>query len=214
MEKKNKWILVCFMVVFLATIVFAQSFVTDCRKKCSDERGNETKICNDGYKACRVECGEEKKTCLDNVKQNHTACNNNCSERGCIRECSKKMIEEKKECGKTECLKECRDTRNVCRDEAKNKSHECREACEINPYEVGEDECEFYHEICNGPYFDVICSKDKFCICDGDKNYSCPQNYTCSHEIEEFLPRKKHTVQGYRDLLGNDLGDIGVCKKE
>lgn len=216
MEKKTNWVLFCFLaMIFLATIVLAQSrIVRDCRKNCSSEKRNETKICNGNYKECRVECGEVKKTCLDGLKQNYSDCRNNCTERGCIRECSKEMKAEKKDCSKIDCLKECRDIKNVCREEAKNKSYECRKICEISPYKVSENECEFYHEICNGPYFDVICSKDKFCICDGAGNYSCPQNYTCNHEIEEFLPRKKHTVQGYKDFLGNDLGDIGVCMKD
>jgi len=215
MGKKTKWILVCFFIaVFLATIVIAQRVVKDCRKDCSQERRNETRICNSEYKECRIVCMEEKKACLNEVKQNYTDCRNNCSERGCVRACSKEMRAEKKECSKSECLKECRNIKNDCKGEAKETYNECRSLCEISPYEVSETECEFYHEICNGPYFDIICSKDKFCICDGDAGYSCPENYTCNHDIEEFLPRKIHTIQGYRDLLGNDLGDIGVCQKE
>ena len=88
----------------------------------------------------------------------------------------------------------------------------------MTPFDVNEEECEnaggFYHEVCNGPYFDIICSPQKFCICDGEDGYSCPGNYTCNHKIRNLLPRKGNTVQGYKDQLGNELGDIGICEKQ
>lgn len=219
---KIRFILLCFLIpILIATIVIAASpkqEIRECRKELSYQRRIEYKECINDYKDCRKTCNQEKKACLSEVKQNYSECKDSCSDRKCKRTCSQEMRTEKKECSKTQCLKNCRNESRVCKQEAKNKYKQGKADCEFGSFNVKQEDCEaaggFYHEICNGPYFDIICSPKKFCICDGNSGYSCPGNYTCNHDIKGFLPRKIHTIQGYKDLLGNKLGDIGICEKQ
>ncbi|OGJ20865.1 hypothetical protein A3K73_05995 [Candidatus Pacearchaeota archaeon RBG_13_36_9] len=207
-------------IVFLASLVFALSQkaqVSGCKANCTSISRNETKICNEDYKACRTECREEKKACLDETQQKFHSCLGNCSSRWCSRDCSKQRIIERKECGKSECLLDCRNIRDNCTESAKANFSACKDLCELSPFEISEEDCEnasgFFYKLCNGPYFDIVCSKESYCICDGKTNYTCPENYTCNKDIEEFLPRKAQAPEVYKDLLGNDLGNIGICKK-
>ena len=86
--------------------------------------------------------------------------------------------------------------------------------CHFPTTEVEKTLCEssggLFHALCKGPYFGVVCSKDKFCICSGFEQYSCPLDHTC---VKDFIPPKikESSLPGWRDLLGNELGDIGVC---
>ena len=87
--------------------------------------------------------------------------------------------------------------------------------CNLN-VSVEEDFCSssggFYYRICNGPYFDIVCSKNKYCICGGLINYQCGEGYECLYDF--VSPNKRTmTIEGFKDLLGRDLGLIGVCGK-
>ncbi len=218
MKKRKLLITTLLLITLMATLVFAISEKQMCKRAASQERRAEYKTCINDYKECRKNCGQEKKSCLTEVKQDYAKCREQCIDRECKRTCSQKMRAEKKECSKRECLRECRDEKNECKKQAKNKYQEAKEACETTVFEVSQEECEaaggLYHEICNGPYFDIICSPQKFCICNGNNEYSCPSNYTCNHKIKNILPRKGNTIQGYKDFLGNELGDIGICEKQ
>ncbi len=220
MKKNTVYIAIALIAIFLLAGVLAESQkkqVSGCKTNCSSISRNAIKICNDDYKACRIKCNEEKKACLDATQQKFHSCLENCSSRWCSRDCTKQRIKERKECSKSECLLDCRDKRGNCTETAKANFSSCKESCEVSPFEITEEECEnasgFFYRLCNGPYFDIVCSKESYCICDGKANYTCPMNYTCNHDIEEFLPRKTQAPEVYKDLIGHNLGDIGICEK-
>jgi hypothetical protein len=217
--KKRILISAFLLVVLLAAgVIAASQTIRECKREVSAEKRAEYKECFGDYKECRKNCSQEKKTCVQDAKEKYYECRENCTDRYCKRECSKSYRTKRKECSKKECLKECRKEKNERKNEAKEKYKKNREKCETTPFDVGQEDCEkaggFYHEICNGPYFDIICSPKKFCICDGESEHGCPANHTCNHHIRNLLPRRMHTIQGYKDLLGNELGDIGICEKQ
>jgi len=221
MKKNGIYITIGLLViVLLASVVLASSQkkqVSDCRVNCTSVSRNETKICNEDYKICRTKCWEEKKACLNETQERFHACREECLGRWCSRDCAKKRIMERKECSKSECLLDCRDNRSNCTEASKANFSSCKDQCELSPFEISQEDCENasgrFYRLCNGPYFDIVCSKGNYCICDGKANYTCPGNHTCNHDIEEFLPRKTQAPEVYKDLLGNDLGDIGICEK-
>jgi hypothetical protein len=223
MKKSSMYIIFILMIVFLTFIVLAASQavpqtkqIVDCKKNCSEVKNNENKICLNNYKDCRTVCAENKKTCLNETKQFFLECKEACNNSNkCVRNCSDQMIINKENCSKSICLSDCRNESKACKEKVKDNFSECKEGCEINNFEITKEECNegLYQELCNGPYFDVVCSHEKYCICGGDAGYKCPQGYECNKEIKNLLPRKGHTIQGYRDFLGRDLGDIGVCEK-
>ena len=89
--------------------------------------------------------------------------------------------------------------------------------CNFQDISTNKDECMMsgglYQQLCNGPYFDIVCSKDHFCLCEGINNYSCAPGYKCLKEFSNSLTRKSNTIPGWKTLLGFSLGDIGICTK-
>jgi len=209
------------MIILVITLVIATE-VSYCKKDCSFNKRIDIKTCNNAYKECRQVCNDNKKSCLYNVSEDYQICKEECDllidKRTCKRECVRQKIHDKKNCSKRECLAECRKERKNCKRYVKVKWLDCRYNCSFSQVSLSQEECEnaggFFHQICNGVYYDIICSPDKFCICDGFGDYQCPANYSCNHNIKKYLPRKQHTVKGYKDLLGNALGNIGVCMKD
>ena len=219
--EKNKVIIISLLIVLTISSVLAFSntqAIRECKRDALNERRAEQKECTDNNKECQISCNQEKKNCLQQATQEYRNCFQECNDRECKRTCSKNQVVEKKQCYSNQCSKECRDNFNTCNKGTKERYEEKRENCEISPFQIEREDCEnaggFYHEICNGPYFDIICSPQKFCICEGDSEYTCPENYTCNKNIKNFLPRARNTIQGYKDFLGNDLGKIGVCEKQ
>ncbi len=220
MKKNVVYIAIVLLTIFLLVEVLAESQkqqISGCKANCSNISRSAIKVCNDDYRACRTECGAGKKACMNETQQRFYDCKEKCFGRWCTRDCSKKRINERKECSKSECLPDCRDKSGNCTEAAKANFSSCKEGCEESPFEISPEDCGnaggFFYKLCNGPYFDIVCSKESFCICDGKANYTCLGNYTCNHNIEEFLPRKTQTPEIYKDLIGNDLGDIGICEK-
>jgi hypothetical protein len=89
--------------------------------------------------------------------------------------------------------------------------------CNFESVEVEEETCieagGLFQALCRGPWFGIGCSQQKFCLCSGDFNYQCPQDYTCIKDFKE--PRIKRTsIPGWKTLLGEDLGDIGLCAQK
>lgn len=233
MKKGEKFIflgivlIIALLSVSMISALSPRKPVIDCNKKCTSERTAMTKICNSEHKSCREICNSEKESCLDIIEQTFDLCRGSCynsssnsKDRECNRLCSFARIELKKTCAKQDCLNECRTEKKTCNDNIKNSTANCKAACEAESAGLitNKEECEssggLFYKLCNGPYFDIVCTQDEFCICSGKSNYTCPQNYICDKKIKDFLPRKTNTISGYRDLSGNLLGDIGVCRKE
>lgn len=66
-----------------------------------------------------------------------------------------------------------------------------------------------YQGLCNGPYFDVVCTGRKYCLCDGNENWTCGATSACVHDFHVTV--RQGTIDGWKDLLGRHLGDIGIC---
>jgi len=210
-------------ILFLTSFVLAASFkkqISECKKECKLNRRTEIKNYNNEYKECRNVYNDEKKTCLNETKFQYAECKETCDEldgmekRQCKRECSSEKRIQKKTCSKREELLECRTARRECINSLKEEYVSCKNECKHTGILQDETQCTdaggFFYEICNGPYFDIICSSEKFCLCDGNNNNTCPEGYICNHDIRQLLPRR-NTINGYKDFLGNDLGEIGTC---
>jgi hypothetical protein len=220
------WGIFFLSVIILTSFVLAfgqERVILDCSKNCSITKDNQVNLCDQDYKQCRNGCNSEKKACIENAKDLNEECRNSCSlhngtaKRMCIMNCSLENILKKEKCSKTGCVQDCVDGRKDCKEKVMVRSMNCKKDCDGLTV-LNKEQCDsaggLFYLICKGLYFDIICSKQKFCICDGDENYSCPSNYTCNHNLDNILPRNIHALKGYKDLLGNPLGDIGICMKE
>lgn len=163
----------------------------------------------------RLEIKDCKKSCILNKKQSYVECKYNYKE--CRTECKNSANNSKE---RRECYKECRQNVRECKANSRANYTECRNECKnlfapvpLSNQTLCEENNGFFHQICNGPYFDIVCSASKYCICEGINDYSCPENYNCDKNIKHLLPRKGRTIRGYKDLLGNKLGNIGVCSE-
>ena len=187
------------------------------------------------YQKCNADCAENKKLARDICAYEHNQCKLACQNSSCKIVCAK----EKNICMRnaandsSECRKECKkiirpkclngeyaagekfeDGCSICKCIINGKISCKKEAfCNKNP-EVSEELCTtsggFYQALCSGPYFDILCSQDKFCICKGINNYSCPINYEC---LTDFNPpiNPSRISRGWTDMLGSSLGKVGVC---
>jgi hypothetical protein len=209
----------------------------DCRNACKEDYN----ICTDNQKEirdqCKVSCTDNKcisqcnKDYNNNKKQlcTYSECRKSCSTT--YKDCRKTLANDYKEC-RNSCPYVALDDNIICEGGYKPKdtfaqgcdicqcNYNGKITCEKTDYchftepEIEQTDCEeaggFYYRLCKGPYFGVACSKDYFCICEGDNKYTCPQDNTC---VKNFIPPKikENTLPGWRDLLGNPLGDIGVC---
>lgn len=207
------------VLVFLISSVFALS-VRDCKKECSFDKNQNTFENNNNFNLCKENCAPKDRKCITNcsnekrsaiktVNQNFSKCNKKCSYVGKNITCLNGKYAagevflnacEKCECGynsKISCTK--------------------TDFCNFNA-SISKNYCEsnngFYNSLCNGPYFDIVCSKDLFCLCDGVGNYSCASDYSCLHSFSLSLTRRSYTIPGWKNLLGKPLGDIGICVKK
>jgi hypothetical protein len=145
-------------------------------------------------KDCRLSRFSDKLSCEADFK----ACRDFCFSQNCKRGCSLE---------KRNCIIQA------------NKNYiSCKSLCINNQIDflVNESECVesggLFQEICNGPYFDIVCGQKKFCICGGNFDYNCPESYECVMNFAS--PNKRtHTVEGWKTFLGVNLGDIGLCGK-
>lgn len=213
-----------FIAVLSAGFVLAaseKSEIAGCSKNCTSSRVSELNVCQSQYKDCKLNCTREKKSCLNASAQEFKICRQGCDALAgkdkiqCKMNCSKEKIKKADVCSKRKCFSGCFNSSSICKQEAKDKSSACMANCTGSV--LSEAQCEasggFHYKLCNGPYFDIVCSQNSYCICNGFGNYTCPANYSCSQKIKNLAPRKANTIAGYKDLLGNDLGSIGVCEK-
>lgn len=205
-------------IILLTSLVFALS-AKDCKKECSFAKRDsiynsnaEFKLCKQNcnltnYGKCVANCSNEKRIIIKRTNQEFSNCNEKCKYAGITCENGRYkggevFLEGCNRCvcglnSKISCIKT-----DFCNYNAKiNKSY-----CELNGG--------FFNQLCNGPYFDIFCSKDNYCICDGFNNNSCPSDFFCMHNFSISAGRKANTIPGWKDLLGKKLGDIGVCVKK
>jgi hypothetical protein len=186
----------------------------ECNSNCSEIKKVSQEICKSEFVQCKENCQDNK--CIPDCAKNKTTCLKQTSSdfRLCKAQC-KEIIATK--CIYNETLYSVGETFesscNICECKTSGKFSCKKEAfCNKNP-EVPQELCEesggFYQALCNGPYFHMSCTQDKYCQCGGTYNYTCPQNHTC---LTDFVPPKLgHYVPGYRNLNGQPLGDIGIC---
>lgn len=188
------------------------------------------------YRACNADCTAVKRTAQDTCKEQFLECKEDCEDNKCVSTCSKQRNlclkeanQEHKNC-KNSCkpllAKKCtvgentyiageefQDGCDICECKTTGKISCKKESfCNKDP-QISQQLCEesggFYQALCNGPYFHMSCSQNKYCQCGGTYEYTCPENYEC---LTEFVPPKiGNYVPGYRNLLGQPLGDVGVC---
>ncbi len=188
------------------------------------------------YQLCRSNCLDDKKISQDLCKSDFSECKTLCiSNRTCSSNCVKERINCLKQANSehVSCQKQCKaiiapkcldgtynlgDTFTsgcqICECKANGKISCKKDAfCNKNA-SVSESSClqagGLYSPLCNGPYFDLLCTQQNFCLCEGTNNYSCPLNYEC---MKSFVsPNKRtHTINGWKDVIGLSLGDIGIC---
>ncbi len=201
-----------FIFIFCISGVVSASV---CSKECNFVKSIETRACNSEYKLCKETCSDglckrncfsDKKACLKTVREEGILCSKMCSIEGKNVTC----LNGKYTPGQT-FLEGC----ESCYCDFKGKV-KCTKTpfCNFNNVSPGEDFCldngGFYHALCNGPYFDIVCSRDKFCLCEGLNNYTCAEGSYC---VKDFVSpnRRTSTIPGWKTLRGFDLGEIGIC---
>lgn len=220
-QRKMRYI-VTILCLFVFSISVASSLVSEqqkeissCKSNCVSMRNNSIAVCKQSYNSCNLEC--------DNFP-----CKINCSKQrsGCLKETNNESIS---------CQKGCKEKYNVkrtCMNGTYNNGDVFTQGCEIckcgtdgrvnckkdnfcnHNVSLTESQCVtaggLYHQLCKGPYFSILCTPKKYCLCEGNKEYSCPANYKC---VKEFISptRRQASLREWGTLLGEPLGEIGVC---
>lgn len=173
--------------------------------KCSQKFDSCKQICSD--KKCLKKCTEEKISCLRDIKREFADCNKYCKYAGKDIKCN----------GKYKLGENVAIGCEICKCDIRGLNCKKNDFCNYKNVKLSKEECSssggFYNQLCNGPYFDIVCSKDNFCLCEGDNDYKCPEGYTCMKEFSLSLTRKSYTIPGWKTLSGFALGDIGICAK-
>jgi hypothetical protein len=179
--------------------------ISECKRICSRELREDKRECSD--RECKRDCSVSKKENNKIVNDNYYGCKNNCrytafnSNITC--EDGKYQAGEKflEGCNKCEC--------------GYNGVSDCdlQESCNfdelISKNEVCENVGGFWGKLCKGPYFRLRCSRDNFCLCDGDFDFQCGVGNVCIHDFTVKIPSS--TSGGYKDARGGELGDVGIC---
>lgn len=206
--------------VIVSIILISANEIRDCKTVCVSDKKLDKDNCSSLYSSCKDNCNKErlcmnscvkeKTTCLKQASSNFLKCSKKCMYIGKNITC----LNGKYNAGET-FLEGCR----VCECQY-NSRVSCKKTDFCNFNEVLNDKtvCEtnngLYQQLCNGPYFDIVCSQSNFCLCDGNNNYSCPKNYYCLHDFSLSLTRRGYTIAGWKTLLGVQLGNIGICAKK
>jgi hypothetical protein len=239
--KKETYFYICILLIF--ALVITSTFVaglsrderrqvSECNRECSVQKNLEGRECRANNSECRNSCRVEYRDCRNTAREDRKLCREECgnlSERGersiCNRNCSEVYYGQiRNVCDYRSCRNECNDIREECEEGVGLLLDECKQSCipevefvPYNNYSISEDECAeaggFYQGLCKGPYFRSNCTQDKYCICEGVNNYSCPVNYECVKEHGIVVRGRGESYQGWRTLLGEDMGDIGICGK-
>lgn len=199
-------------IIFAATQEEKREY-QKCNANCAENKEGERDACVYEHNQCKIACqnslcklacAKEKNICIRNVVNDNIECRKEC----------KKIISPKCLNGKYSAGEKFEDGCSICKCKNNGKISCKKDAfCNKNP-DVSEELCNnsggFYQALCSGPYFDILCSQDKFCICKGTNNYSCPIDYEC---LTDFNPpiRTSTISRGWTDMLGSPLGEVGVC---
>jgi hypothetical protein len=206
-----------------------QRLINECKRESTINQREANNLCNNEFKECINSCSEisyylrkrecnsfcslEKKDCSDKIKFQFSSCSRDCrlkiSSVNISCENGKYLIGDM-------FLKDC----EVCKCNYDSKIS-CKKTnfCNFKSVRIDKEYCEEnngkYLALCNGPYFDIICSKASFCLCEGLNNYSCPEDYACIKQFNINLNvRKSETIPGWKTLIGQTLGDVGICAKK
>ena len=218
---KKKIIAAVFVLLITISIVLVSaSESNNCRKECTinQKLGNDN--CSSNYKSCKDDCAkdracirlcsDEKKSCTKEVSSDFKDCSIKCKYIGKNITC----LSGKYNAGEV-FLEGCQ----ICECQY-NSRVSCKKTdfCNFNEVLSDQNKCEsnsgLFQPLCNGPYFDIVCSQANFCLCDGNNNYTCPENYYCLHDFSLSLTRRGYTISGWKTLLGFNIGNIGVCVKQ
>jgi len=185
-----------------------------CKQTCKEIQKETSDACKTGYLSCKEVCIDS--TCKKNCIKEYSLCRKNSVEN--YRNCQKQCIPSKLP---LTCLNGTYNLGDkfpqgceICECKEKGKVVCKRDAfCNRNT-SITVEACTngggLYYEFCNGPYFDIVCFSQKFCFCNGIQSYTCPSQYECMTDF--IAPNKRvHTIPGWKDLLGNPLGNIGIC---
>lgn len=132
-----------------------------------------------------------------------------------IETCNLEFKDCKQECNSLECKIDCYKEKNDCRKMAKEENKMCKNFCSLGEFYVERDLClnsgGSYQQLCNGNYFDLRCSKEYYCVCNGNLNYSCPLNHFCAGD---FSVKNISTIEtSWKNPVGIPMGDIGICMR-
>lgn len=220
--KKINFLLILLILLIGTSNIIALSekeSIILCKQECRINEKSSIDLCNKDFKSCKNNCSKkdkdclyecyiEKKGCLDKINFKFSDCSKNCIYLSKNITCGNRILGEI-------FFEGC----DLCRCEY-NKKINCKKTdfCNYDKVLRNKTQCisnkGLYQQLCNGPYFDIVCSKDNFCLCEGDNNYSCPEEYTCLHEFSLSLTRRGYTLPGWKTLLGKPLGNIGICAKK
>jgi hypothetical protein len=178
-----------------------------CKSQCNkDYNLNKKELC--AYTECKKECSTTRKECRSTVTSVYKDCKDSCPYVALDDNITCEGGYKPKETFAQGC--------EFCQCNYNGKiTCEKTDYCQLpNAENIDETLCTnsggLYQALCKGPYFGVACSNKYFCICEGDDQYTCPLEHSC---VKDFIPPKikESSIQGWRDLLGQPLGDIGVC---
>ncbi|MEM0465346.1 MAG: hypothetical protein QXW97_01440 [Candidatus Pacearchaeota archaeon] len=230
MKKRKKIIVIISLLTFLILVIpiinsslNEDKEIKDCKNYCFLNKKKGIAEINSNYKECCKSCdGKEKQKCMFSCKdkQSYLLKKLEFIYENCEKNCLYKIKNSNLTCmnGTYKLGEIFLDDCNICRCEIDSKI-KCRKTpfCNFEDITINKTICEknngLFQQLCNGPYFDIVCSKYNFCLCDGNNNYSCPENYTCIKNFTLSITRKGNTILGWKTLLGKNLGDIGICAK-
>ena len=222
MMKKEVYLFIISIIIILLLIITISSLtIPECKKECTTNKTKDQNICENKFDTCKnicnsrdrkclSNCSSERKTCLDKKNSDYLNCQKKCSIIGKNITCLKGKYYPGETflqgCDSGYCNYDskvtCKKT-NFCNYQGQNLTENI---CKINNG--------LYQQLCNGLYYDIVCSADNFCLCDGKNNYSCPGEYYCLDNFSLSLTRRGQTITGWKTLLGFPLGDIGICVKK
>ncbi|MEM4625561.1 MAG: hypothetical protein QXJ28_02245 [Candidatus Pacearchaeota archaeon] len=219
--KKYIDILILSLLIIISNSLIVSSlsnesrFLANCKRECVSDFNSRNDVCYENYEVCKSSCFNRQ--CIRQCLNESNSCHKNSKNMLviCEKDCISKL--------KPSCLngtiafgEKFTDGCNVC-----TCGERGRIICKKEPFcnkdvSVEKSECErsggFYYRLCNGVYFDIVCSSKSYCICGGNFNYTCPKDYSC---IKDFISPNKRTasLNGWKTLIGVELGDIGICGK-
>jgi hypothetical protein len=234
------WILIAILMIGIIGTVSAVSSgnlgnSNLCKKECMNDKKAALHSCVSENIECRQSCQASKEACLienKNSKNKTKICNNY----ACMKECAetKNICNSLAVLSNAYCPQACNaGNMNVtCGDYNAGESFvNGTEMCGCN-YKgeivckknnalfarltsFDSNECNngggLFQQLCNGPYFDIVCTGKNYCLCSGNGNNSCPSNSACLTNFD--INVRKDTVAGWKNYIGEDLGNIGICVK-